>query len=75
VPATAGAAAPVFAGSVGAVVAALAARPLVRTGDYEEIDVELLKHELAEAWYTRTDGPGYKSAHNKASVKYPSPRC
>jgi len=43
-------------------------------GDYQTIDVQLLKHELAEAWYTRQYGAGYKAAHDRATVKHPSPK-
>jgi hypothetical protein len=42
-------------------------------GKFLPIDVQLLKHELAEAWYMKQFGPSYKDAHDRATLKYPSP--
>ena len=36
-------------------------------------DVQLLKHEMAEAWYMRRHGPSYQAAHTAAQRRYPSP--
>ncbi len=45
----------------------------LRSGNQTAVDVQLLKHETAEAWYMRQHGEGYNAAHSAASRRYPSP--
>ncbi|WP_144011738.1 hypothetical protein [Vandammella animalimorsus] len=42
-------------------------------GDCAHKDIQLLKHEIAEAWHMRHHGPIYNNAHNAASKNFPSP--
>jgi hypothetical protein len=37
------------------------------------VDMQLLRHEAAEAWFMRRNGPGYTAAHNAAQKRYPAP--
>lgn len=36
-------------------------------------DAQLLRHEMAEAWYMRQHGPSYEAAHKAAQRRFPSP--
>jgi len=47
----------------------------LRTGNYSKMDMDLLKHEAAEAWYFRKHGQkaGYSEAHDAAQNRYPAP--
>lgn len=38
-----------------------------------EADLQLLKHEAADAWYMRRHGPSYEAAHTAAQRRFPSP--
>ena len=42
-------------------------------GAFTDADVQLLRHETAEAWYMRRYGPGYNAAHAAAQRRFPSP--
>lgn len=42
-------------------------------GTHTKYDLQLLKHEAAEAWYMRKHGPSYTNAHNAADKRYPAP--
>ena len=42
-------------------------------GSFTEEDIQMLRHETAEAWYMNRNGPGYSAAHNAAQARYPSP--
>ena len=42
-------------------------------GNFNKEDIQLLKHEIAECWYTRKHGPGYAAAHNRANKRFPAP--
>ena len=42
-------------------------------GTHTAEDIQMLRHETAEAWYMRQNGPGYSAAHNAAQARYPSP--
>jgi hypothetical protein len=42
-------------------------------GNFTEADLQLLRHETAEAWYMRKNGPSYNAAHNAAQKRYPAP--
>lgn len=42
-------------------------------GGYNKYDIQLLKHEAAEAWYMRNHGSSYTNAHNAADKRYPAP--
>ena len=42
-------------------------------GSYGELDIKLLKHEIAEAWYMKRYGPSYNNAHSAAQNRFPSP--
>ena len=46
----------------------------LKTGNHTVDDLNLLKHETAEAWYMRNNGPGYTKAHDAAQNRYPAPR-
>ena len=45
----------------------------LESGNFTETDMQLLRHETAEAWYMRRNGPGYTVAHNVADARYPAP--
>ena len=45
----------------------------LETGAHTRADIQLLRHEIAEAWYMRRHGPGYNGAHNAAQRRFPSP--
>jgi hypothetical protein len=42
-------------------------------GNFTEADLQLLRHETAEAWYMRKNGPSYNAAHNAAQKRFPAP--
>jgi LysM repeat protein len=42
-------------------------------GTFKAPDMQLLRHETAEAWYMRKYGPSYNNSHNAAQMRYPSP--
>ncbi len=42
-------------------------------GGFTKQDIQLLKHEVAEAWYMRKHGPSYSKAHGAAHKRYPAP--
>lgn len=45
----------------------------LEAGTFTPADVQLLRHEAAEAWYVRAHGPGYDAAHAAPQRRYPSP--
>ena len=45
----------------------------LRSGTHTKADIQLLKHETAEAWYMRKYGPSYDASHNAAQQRFPSP--
>lgn len=44
----------------------------LETGAHTPQDIQLLKHETAEAWHMRTHGSGYSAAHEAAQRRFPS---
>lgn len=42
-------------------------------GSFNEADIQLLRHETAEAWYMRRHGPSYNAAHERAHARFPAP--
>lgn len=45
----------------------------LKAGTFSHLDLQLLRHEAAEAWYMRKHGPSYRLAHAAASKRYPAP--
>lgn len=45
----------------------------LESGTYGAADLQLLRHETAEAWYMRNVSPGYNAAHNAAQRRFPAP--
>ena len=45
----------------------------LKAGRGTAIDLRLLRHEAAEAWYMRKHGPSYMRAHAAAQRRYPAP--
>jgi len=45
----------------------------LKDGSFTDIDMQLLRHETAEAWYMKKHGPSYLDAHTAADRRYPSP--
>ena len=45
----------------------------LRTGTFTRADLQLLRHEAAEANRMRHWGPGYNQAHTAAHKRYPAP--
>ena len=45
----------------------------LEAGTFPPADMQLLRHEAAEAWYMRRHGPSYNAAHNAAQRRYPAP--
>jgi hypothetical protein len=45
----------------------------LQNGTFTEADIQLLRHETAEAWFMRRHGPGYSAAHDAAQGRYPAP--
>lgn len=45
----------------------------LQSGSYGPRDIQLLRHEIAEAWYMRRHGPSYNRAHSSAKRIFPSP--
>jgi len=44
----------------------------LETGTHTPADIQMLRHETAEAWYMRKHGPSYDAAHSAAQRRYPS---
>ena len=44
-----------------------------KAGTFSSLDLQLLRHEAAEAWYMRKYGPRYRRAHAAAQKCYPAP--
>ena len=44
----------------------------LQDGTHTAQDIQLLKHEAAEAWYMKNVAPGYNAAHEAAQARYPS---
>lgn len=42
-------------------------------GAHTQYDLQLLKHEAAEAWFMKKHGPSYTNAHNAADRRFPAP--
>ncbi len=45
----------------------------LKDGGFTATDLQLLRHEAAEAWYMRKHGPSYRRAHAAAQRRYPAP--
>lgn len=45
----------------------------LENGSHSASDLQLFRHETAEAWYMRNVAPGYNQAHNVAARRYPVP--
>jgi len=45
----------------------------LESGIFTPEDIQLLRHEIAEAWYMKKPGPSYNQAHTAAQNRYPSP--
>src|SRR5271165_2124632 len=45
----------------------------LKAGTFSFLDLQLLRHEAAEAWYMRKHGPSYRRAHAAAQKRYPAP--
>jgi hypothetical protein len=45
----------------------------LKGGDFTAIDLQLIRHEAAEAWYMRKHGPSYRRAHAAAQRRFPAP--
>jgi len=45
----------------------------LKTGDFTPLDLQLLRHEAAEAWYMRRHGQSYRKAHAAAQRRFPAP--
>jgi hypothetical protein len=43
----------------------------LRTGRHVPNDLQLLRHETAEAWFMRAHGPSYRLAHRAAQHRFP----
>lgn len=46
----------------------------LESGSHSRADLQLLKHETAEAWHMRNVSESYKAAHGAAQKRYPAPR-
>ena len=45
----------------------------LRSGTHTPADMQMLRHEAAEAWYMRRHGPSYRAGHDAAERRYPFP--
>ena len=45
----------------------------LRAGNFGRRDLQLLRHEIAEAWFMRRNGPSYRLAHEAAEIRFPAP--
>ena len=45
----------------------------LKAGAFTLFDLQLLRHETAEAWYMRKHGPSYRRAHAAAQKRFPAP--
>jgi hypothetical protein len=45
----------------------------LKGGGFTAIDLQLLRHEAAEAWHMRKHGPSYRRAHAAAQRIFPAP--
>lgn len=45
----------------------------LKGGDFTVIDLQLIRHEAAEAWYMRKHGPSDRRAHAAAQRRSPAP--
>jgi hypothetical protein len=45
----------------------------LEAGNHGLLDLQLLRHETAEAWYMKRWGPSYDAAHKAAQRRYPAP--
>jgi len=46
----------------------------LKTGAFTEFDLQLLRHETAEAWRMRKHGPSHRRAHAAAMKRFPAPK-
>ena len=46
----------------------------LRKGNFTPEDIQLLRHEAAEAWHMRKHGPSYDAAHRAAEKRFPVPQ-
>jgi hypothetical protein len=47
----------------------------LKAGELSLLDLQLLRHEAAEAWYMRKYGQSYRQAHAAAQRRYPAPQA
>jgi hypothetical protein len=45
----------------------------LKDGRSSPLDLQLLRHEAAEAWFMRKHGPSYRRAHAAAQRRFPAP--
>jgi hypothetical protein len=45
----------------------------LKSGTFTPLDLRLLRHQAAEAWFMRRHGPSYRKAHEAAQRRYPVP--
>jgi hypothetical protein len=45
----------------------------LKDGRFTLLELQLLRHEAAEAWYMRKHGPSYRRAHSAAQRRFPAP--
>lgn len=45
----------------------------LKLGTFSPSDLQLLRHEAAEAWHMRKHGPSYRRSHQAAQRRYPAP--
>ncbi len=45
----------------------------LESGTHMPSDLQLLRHETAEAWYMRNVSPSYNAAHSAAQRRFPAP--
>lgn len=46
----------------------------LKIGGFSHLDLQLLRHEAAEAWFMRKHGQSYRRAHASAQRRFPEPR-
>jgi len=45
----------------------------LKDGEFSSQDLQLLRHEAAEAWFMRKHGQSYRRAHAAAQRRFPAP--
>jgi hypothetical protein len=54
-------------------IAVASAWKRLENGNFTPQDMQLLRHEAAEAWHIRRYGPSYRQAHERAQKRFPAP--